>query len=260
MSDAAPPSAPLRIAFLTLFPRMLEAPLGESLLGKAAQKGLVEFTVTDVRDHAHAKHKNVDDTPYGGGAGMVMKPEPLVLAIEAVRARLGDGARVVLLDPQGATFDQATARRFAAGGKLALVCGRYEGVDERVRAYVDEACSVGDFILTGGEFAALCVADAVARLVPGVLGNDASPGEESFAGGLLEYPQYTRPAEFRGAAVPEVLTSGDHEKIRRWRLREALRNTRVRRPDLWEKLAISGQKDDYARLLTAGDIQYIERE
>src|SRR5690606_8908500 len=196
---------------ITLFPRMVESPLRESILGKAIDRGLVEVRVRDLRAHAHDKHQVTDDTPYGGGAGMVMKPEPLVEAIEHARASL-PGGRVVLLDPSGRRFDQAVAREYAAVGKLILVCGRYEGVDERVRPYVDEELSLGDFVLTGGELAALCVVDACARLVPGVLGNEQSAGSESFEQGLLDYPQYTRPPEFRGMRVPEVLLSGDHAR------------------------------------------------
>jgi tRNA (guanine37-N1)-methyltransferase len=243
--------AKLEIEILTLFPRMCEGYLAESILGKARESGLLAVRVTDVREHAEGRHRVTDDAPYGGGAGMVMKPEPLVAAVEAARGRLA-GATVVLLSPRGVTFDQALARRFATHGRLILVCGRYEGVDERVTAAVDMEVSVGDFVLTGGELAALCVADAAARLVPGVLGNEASAGAESFAGedGLLEHPHYTRPPEFRGVKVPEVLLSGDHRRIERWRRRESLRATRERRPDLFERLHL-GEND--LRLIDAGD-------
>ncbi|HWV37847.1 MAG TPA: tRNA (guanosine(37)-N1)-methyltransferase TrmD [Vulgatibacter sp.] len=224
---------------LTLFPRLVEAPLRESILGKAIQRGLVEVRVRDIRDHAHDKHHVTDDTPYGGGAGMVMKPEPLVEAIEAAKEGMDGPCRVVLLDPVGRRFDQALARELHAAGRAVLVCGRYEGYDERVRSYVDEEISLGDFVLTGGELAALCVVDACARLVPGVLGNEESAGAESFEEGLLEYPQYTRPPEFRGAKVPEVLLSGDHAKIARWRRKQALLRTKERRPDLLAKLELS---------------------
>jgi tRNA (guanine37-N1)-methyltransferase len=192
-----------------------------------------------------------DDAPYGGGAGMVMKPEPLTLAIEAARARL-PGALTVLMSPRGTPLDQALARRLAERGRLVLVCGRYEGVDERLRQVVDLEVSVGDFVLTGGELAALCVVDAAARLVPGVLGNEASAGQESFAGedGLLEHPHYTRPPDFRGMRVPEVLLSGDHRRIERWRRREALRVTRERRPDLFARARVT---EEDQRLLDAGD-------
>ena len=243
--------AKLEIEILTLFPRMCEGYLAESILGKARESGLVAMQVTDVRDHAPGKHRVTDDAPYGGGAGMVMKPEPLVDAIEAARGRL-PGATVVLTSPRGVRFDQALARRFAGQGKLILVCGRYEGVDERVMSAVDMEVSIGDFVLTGGEIAALCIADASARLVPGVLGNDASAVAESFGGeeGLLEHPHYTRPPEFRGMKVPEVLLSGDHRRIERWRRRESLRATRQRRPDLFERLRLS---PDDLRLIDAGD-------
>jgi tRNA (guanine37-N1)-methyltransferase len=244
--------ARLEIEILTLFPRMCEGYLAESILGKARESGLLAVRVTDVRDHAPGKHRVTDDAPYGGGAGMVMKPEPLVDAIEAARGRL-PGAAVVLTSPRGVRFDQALARRFAGQGRLILVCGRYEGVDERVMTAVDMEVSLGDFVLTGGELAALCVADAAARLVPGVLGNADSAGAESFAGAeelLLEHPHYTRPPEFRGMRVPEVLLSGDHRRIERWRRRESLRATRERRRDLFERLHLG---EDDLRLIDAGD-------
>jgi len=222
----------LSVEVLTLFPRMIAAPLEESILGKAREKGLLRVQVTDIREFADGKHRVTDDVPYGGGAGMVMKPEPLVAAIEAARQR-GPGARVVLLSPQGPRFNQGKAQELASHGALILVCGRYEGVDERVLRWVDEELSLGDFVLTGGEIAALAVIDAIARLVPGVLGNELSAQSESFSGeGLLEGPQYTRPPEFRGLRVPEVLLSGDHEKIARWREDQAVARTRERRPDL----------------------------
>ncbi|MEW5739132.1 MAG: tRNA (guanosine(37)-N1)-methyltransferase TrmD [Myxococcota bacterium] len=228
----------LRAEILTLFPAMIRGYASESILGKAVEKGLLTVTVTDIRDFAPGKHRNTDDTPYGGGAGMVMKVEPLVGAVEAAKRRLPN-AKVILLSPRGPTFTQGKARALAQAGELILVCGRYEGVDERALLVIDEELSVGDFILTGGELGALCVLDAVARLVPGVLGNAESLATESFESGLLEHPQYTRPAEFRGLAVPEVLQSGDHARIARWRRWHALRLTRERRPDLFEKLELS---------------------
>jgi tRNA (guanine37-N1)-methyltransferase len=221
----------LQIEILTLFPRMVGDPLGESILGKAQARGLVQICVSDIRSHASDKHHTTDDAPYGGGAGMVMKPEPLVAAIEAARARLPQ-APVLLLSPQGRRFDQAYASELCQLGSLVLICGRYEGVDERVRDYVDGELSLGDFVLSGGEFAALAVVDAVARLFPGVLGNEDSPIRESFQEGTLEYPQYTRPAEFRGKRVPEVLLSGDHNRVADWRREQSLVRTRARRPDL----------------------------
>ena len=244
--------AKLEVDILTLFPGTCSGYLGESILGKAHEGGLIEVRVTDIREHAAGKHRVADDAPYGGGAGMVMKPEPLTEAIEASRARL-PGAWVVLMGPRGQRLDQALARRFAEHGRLILVCGRYEGVDERVRAAIDMEVSLGDFVLTGGELAALAVVDAAARLVPGVLGNDASAGAESFATPgepLLEHPHYTRPPEYRGMRVPEILLSGDHRRIERWRRRESLRATRERRPDLFEKLRLT-ERD--LRLIDAGD-------
>jgi len=243
--------AKLEVEILTLFPRMCAGYLGESILGKAQEGGLLSVRVQDIREHAEGRHRVCDDAPYGGGAGMVMKPEPLTLAIEAARARL-PGALTVLMSPRGARLDQALARRLAGQGRLVLVCGRYEGVDERVLQAVDLEVSVGDFVLTGGELAALCVVDAAARMVPGVLGNEASAGQESFAGEdrVLEHPHYTRPPDFRGMKVPEVLLSGDHRRIERWRRREALRVTRERRPDLFER---AGLTEADQRLLDAGD-------
>ncbi len=241
----------LQVEILTLFPRMCEGYLAESILGKARESGLLEARVTDVREHAEGRHRVTDDAPYGGGAGMVMKPEPLTAAIEAARARL-PGALAVLTSPRGARLDQPLARRLSEHGRLILVCGRYEGVDERVMRAIDMEVSVGDFVLTGGELAALCVVDAAARLVPGVLGNEASAGAESFADaeGLLEHPHYTRPPEFRGMKVPEVLLSGDHRRIERWRRRESLRATRERRPDLFARLHLS---ETDLRLIDAGE-------
>lgn len=222
----------LSVEVLTLFPRMIAAPLEESILGKAREKGLLRVRVTDIRGFAEGKHRVTDDVPYGGGAGMVMKPEPLVAAIEAARGR-EPAARVALMSPQGARFDQRKAEDFARRGALILVCGRYEGVDERVLRWVDEEISIGDFVLNGGEVAALAVIEAAARLIPGVLGNELSTHAESFSGeGLLEGPQYTRPPEFRGMKVPEVLLSGDHGKIAQWRKEQAVARTRERRPDL----------------------------
>src|SRR5438270_13090818 len=229
---------------------MVAGPLAESLLGKAQEKGLLRARVVDVRDFAQGKHRVTDDVPYGGGAGMVMKPEPLVSAIEAAR-QISPGAHVVLLTPQGARFDQRKAEELARRKRLVLVCGRYEGVDERVLSYVDEELSLGDFVLQGGEVAALAVIEAVARLVPGVLGNEESAASESFAGEMmLEGPQYTRPPEFRGAGVPQALLSGGHARIARWRRRQALLRTRECRPDLFEKLRLSAED---LRLLERGE-------
>jgi tRNA (guanine37-N1)-methyltransferase len=232
--------ATLRIEILTLFPRTCEGYLAESVLGKARERGVLEVVVTDIRGFAGGVHRVADDAPYGGGAGMVMKAEPILDAIAAARAHPGSG-RTVLMSPRGVPLSQALAAELAGAGNLVLICGRYEGVDERVSLAVDLEVSVGDFVLTGGELAALCVADAAARLVPGVLGNQASSGAESFAGQiqLLEHPQYTRPASVRGVGVPEVLLSGDHRRVERWRRRESLRITRERRPDLFARATLS---------------------
>jgi len=223
---------------------MIEPYIGESILGRARNAGLLEVVTHDFREWAEGKHRQVDDSPFGGGQGMVLKPEPLVAAIEAVRGDGEDRAPVVLLTPQGGRFGPTVAERFAALPRLVLVCGRYEGVDERVReGWIDEEISVGDYVLTGGELAALVVIDATARKLPGVLGNDASNADESFEDGLLEYPQYTRPREFRGRVVPEVLLSGDHGKVDRWRAERSLERTRQRRPDLLDEVARSDAEE-----------------
>lgn len=229
---------PFGAEIVTLFPGMLTGYLSESILGKAIHKGLLSVTVTDLRDFAPGKHRVTDDAPYGGGAGMVMKVEPLVGAIEAARARL-PSAPVFLLSPRGPTFTQRRARQFAEQGSIILICGRYEGVDERVMPFIDGELSLGDFVLTGGELGALVVIDAVARLIPGVLGNDESAQTESFESGLLEHPHYTRPPEWRGMKVPEVLQSGDHTKIAAWRQLESLTLTQQRRPDLFSKYELT---------------------
>ncbi|MBC7358961.1 MAG: tRNA (guanosine(37)-N1)-methyltransferase TrmD [Desulfacinum sp.] len=237
---------------LTIFPGIFESPLRESILGKACQRGILTVRLHNIRDYALDKHQMTDDRPFGGGEGMVMKPEPIVAALEAV-SPLGPPPHVVLLSPQGRLFTQDVARRFRTMPRLVLVCGRYEGVDERVAEhFVDEEISIGDFILTGGELAALVIVDAVARLLPGVLGNEASPEAESFAEPVLEHPHYTRPQDFRGYKVPEVLLSGNHERIRRWRRMQALARTRARRPDLFSRLVLSEEDrkllDEYDRL------------
>ncbi len=219
---------------VTLFPEFFTSPLSSTMLDKGRERGAIDFSVIDVRDFAHDRHRVTDDTPYGGGQGMVMKVGPLVEAIESAAAG-GARPRRILLTPRGRVFDGEQAERLASESALVLVCGRYEGVDERVSAVVDEEISIGDFVLSGGEPAALIVIDAVSRLVPGVLGCAQSAAEESFSDGLLEFPQYTRPAEYRGVAVPEVLLSGDHGKIARWRRREALRRTLEWRPELLER-------------------------
>lgn len=225
---------------VTLFPELFASVIDASMLKKGRERGALQFTFHDVRSFATDKHRVTDDTPYGGGQGMVMKPEPLIAAIAAAGSGAGRPHRV-LLCPQGAVLDQPRARALAARDALVLVCGRYEGIDERVRAHVDEELSVGDYILSGGEIAAIAVIDAVARLVPGVLGCAQSAEDESFRGGLLEYPQYTRPPEFGGVSVPEILLSGDHQAIARWRRHESLRRTWERRPDLLEEAELSAE-------------------
>ncbi len=227
---------------LTLFPGIFESPLNESLIKKAREKGLLEFNIVNIRDFASDIHHTCDDAPFGGGAGMVMKAPPVHDAIEHVR-RQDAKARFVLLTPHGRRFDQKLAARLSLIPHLALICGRYEGVDERIHFLVDEELSIGDFVLSGGESAALVVVDAVSRLVPGVLGNEESPADESFIQGLLEYPQYTRPREFIGMEAPEVLLSGNHEEIRKWRRKESLKRTILRRPDLMERFQPSREDE-----------------
>ncbi|HEU5348329.1 MAG TPA: tRNA (guanosine(37)-N1)-methyltransferase TrmD [Ktedonobacterales bacterium] len=225
----------MRFDIFTLFPEMFRGPLDESILARARERGLLEIVLHNPRDVTTDRHHIVDDYPYGGGAGMVMKPEPLFTAVE----RLAPSGLVILLSPQGRIFTQEMARRLAREPQITLVCGHYEGVDERVREYlVSDEISVGDFVLTGGELAAMVVVDAVARLLPGVLAA-GSTEEESHTAGLLEYPHYTRPAEFRGWRVPDVLLSGNHAAIARWRRKESLRRTRARRPDLFALLELT---------------------
>ena len=224
----------MRFSVITLFPEIFESPLAHSILKRARDKNLVSVDLVDLRGYARDRHRTTDDYPYGGGQGMVLKPEPLIEAIEDSRRRLED-PRVILLSPRGKVFDQEAALAISRRRDVVLVCGRYEGVDERVVGYVDELLSIGDYTLSGGEVPALAVIDSVARLVPGVLGNDRSAREDSFADGLLEYPQYTRPAEYRGMEVPEVLLSGDHEAVWRWRRKMSVETTARLRPDLLAK-------------------------
>lgn len=220
----------LEIDVLTLFPEMVEAPLRASIPGRIQEQGLATIRPHDLRQWGLGRHRTVDDSPYGGGAGMVMRPEPIAAGIDAVRR---DDSLVILLDPGGEVFGQTRAHDLATRSHLVLVCARYEGVDERVRALVDLELSIGDYVLTGGELPALVVIDAVIRLLPGAI-DPQSTAEESFTAGLLEYPQYTRPPSFRGAAVPAILTSGDHGAVARWRAEQARERTRLRRPDLVE--------------------------
>lgn len=227
----------MKISIVTIFPRMFDGVLQESILKRAREKGLVEFQVVDLRDFSGDKHKSVDDYSYGGGPGMVMKPEPFFRAVEHLQQEYPEPAHVILTTPQGSRFDQEKAHELAAKAGIIILCGHYEGVDERVREHlVQEEISVGDYVLTGGEIPAMAIMDAVTRLLPGVL-PEASLEEESFSRGLLEYPQYTRPQSFRGLEVPEVLLSGDHARIKKWREDEARRRTARRRPDLLDDRA-----------------------
>ena len=223
----------MRIDVLSVLPRMVEEAFREGVVGRAIEAGVLEFKVWNLRDFAEGKYQQTDDAPFGGGAGMVMKPEPILKGVRAIREDADVEPLKVLLTPQGRLFDQATARRFSRAPRMLLICGRYEGVDERVRDHlVDREVSVADVVVSGGEIPALLVIDAVARRVPGVLGAEDSLAEESFDDGLLEYPQYTRPRDFRGWGVPPVLLSGDHGAVARWRRGERVRRTRQRRPDL----------------------------
>jgi tRNA (guanine37-N1)-methyltransferase len=235
----------MRIDVVTIFPEVFPGPLGAGILGRAQERGLLELGVWDLRTFTENRHRTVDGTPYGGGVGMVMKPEPFVRAVEAIRAaRPGDAGPVLLTSPQGALFSQARAQALAQHPHLVILCGRYEGVDERVVEVLGaEEVSIGDYVLSGGELAAMVIIEVVARLLPGVVGDEASVAGDSFSTSVLDYPQYTRPAEFRGRTVPEVLLSGHHEEIRRWRKRESLRRTLERRPDLIDEAAL----DDEAR-------------
>jgi len=225
---------------VTIFPAMVEAALAEGVIGRARQRGLIDIKVRDLRDYTVDRHSVVDDVPYGGGPGMVMKPEPLFRAVEAIAAERGRPSAVVLMTPQGQRFTHAEAERLAGLERIVVICGRYEGIDERVaEALVTDEISIGDYVLTGGELPALVVLDAVARLQPGVVGDEQSVAGDSFARGMLDHPHYTRPAVFRGLAVPDVLLSGHHGEIERWRRRERLRRTLERRPDLLDEAALT---------------------
>jgi tRNA (guanine37-N1)-methyltransferase len=240
----------LRIDLVTIFPRMLEAPLSDGIVQRAREAGLVEIRVHDLRDFTDDRHRSVDDAPFGGGPGMVMKPEPIARALESIRggAPAQDGEAVVLLSPRGRRFDQQAAVRYAGLRRLVLLCGRYEGIDERVaERLATEELSLGDFVLTGGETAALAVVEATVRLVPGALGDEGSAESDSFADGLLDWPHYTRPAEWRGHAVPPVLLSGDHGRVRRWRRKQALRATLERRPELLAAARLSAEDEALLR-------------
>jgi tRNA (guanine37-N1)-methyltransferase len=235
----------LEIELLTLFPEMVEGPLGASIPGRIQERGLATIRVHDLRNWGIGRHRSVDDAPYGGGAGMILRPEPVADALDALRR---PDSTVILLDPAGETFGQARAHDLAGRSHLVFICPRYEGVDERIRAMVDLELSIGDYVLTGGELPALVIVDAVIRLLPGAI-DAASTAEESFASGLLEYPQYTRPPSFRGQDVPAILAGGDHGAVRRWRLRESLRRTLDRRPDLLESREESAEERSMLREL-----------
>lgn len=243
----------MKFQILTLFPAMFQGPLTESILRRGVESGAISVDLHNIRDFALDRHRTVDDAPYGGGAGMVMKVEPLAACIEAVKAQ-APRARVILTSPRGEPFTQAVARELAAEAGLIILCGRYEGIDERVRElYVDRELSIGDFVLTGGELAAMVIVDAVSRLIPGVLGSEESALDESFSDGLLEYPQYTRPPEFRGLTVPPVLLSGNHREIDRWRRQQALLQTMQRRPELLTRARLSREDEKYLSGI-AGDV------
>ncbi|HWI49108.1 MAG TPA: tRNA (guanosine(37)-N1)-methyltransferase TrmD [Rummeliibacillus sp.] len=239
----------MNIHVLSLFPEMFSGVFGSSILKKAQEKEAVKLSVTDFREFSNNKHAQVDDYPYGGGAGMVLKPEPLFNAVEALVAD-GKKPRIILMCPQGERYTQAKAEELAQEEDLVFVCGHYEGYDERIREFlVTDELSIGDFVLTGGELAAMTIVDSVVRLLPGVLGNDDSPVLDSFSTGLLEHPHYTRPADFRGMKVPDVLVSGNHAKIEQWRMEQSLKRTFDRRPDLLEHIELTPEQQKYLNKL-----------
>ena len=243
----------MKFDIVTIFPRMIDAALAEGVVSRGIATGVLDVKVHDLRDHTTDRHRSVDDVPYGGGPGMVMKPEPLVKAVADIRSRRGTPEAVILLSPQGERFTQTEAARLSRLSHIALLCGRYEGMDERVPELVGaREISLGDFVVSGGELPAMIIVDAVSRLIPGVVGDEQSVAEDSFARGLLDYPHYTRPAEFAGLKVPDVLLSGHHADVRRWRKKAALARTLDRRPDLIERAAL----DDEDRAL----LEEIEKE
>ena len=232
----------MKFDIVTIFPGMVSAPLAEGVVGRAIERGLIDVSVHDLREFTTDRHRVVDDMPFGGGPGMVMKPEPFFRAVERIQAERGQPRAIVLTTPDGPKLTHAVAERLRDAGHVAILCGRYEGVDERVRAHLaTEEISIGDYVLSGGELPALVIVDAVARLVPGVVGDEQSVARDTFARGLLDFPQYTRPAEFGGHTVPPVLLSGHHREIERWRRREALARTLARRPDLLEGLELDAE-------------------
>jgi tRNA (guanine37-N1)-methyltransferase len=233
----------MRIDIITIFPKMVEAGLGEGIVARARTRGLLDIVVHDLRDYTTDKHKVVDDVAFGGGPGMVMKPEPLFAAVDGIRTTRGEVAAVLLTSPAGRRFSLADARRLAVSGQFVVICGRYEGVDDRVRQHLaTEEVSIGDYVLSGGELPALVIVDAVCRLVPGVVGDEQSVHADSFTRGLLDYPHFTRPAEFRGHRVPDVLLSGHHAEIERWRKREALARTWRQRPDVIDESTLDADE------------------
>lgn len=234
----------MRIDVLTLFPRMFDGPLGESIIGKAREKGLLDIRVSNFRDYSDNKHQTVDDYPYGGGAGMLLKVQPIHANLAAIEAEQPiEKKRIILLDPAGKPFNQKMAEEFANEEQLIFICGHYEGYDERIRSLVTDEVSLGDYVLTGGELGAMVMIDATVRLLPDVLGNQTSAQTDSHSTGLLEHPQYTRPAEFAEMKVPEVLTNGNHKLIAEWQLKESLRRTYLRRPDMLEKLPLTPEME-----------------
>ena len=234
---------------VTIFPAMLEQPLAAGVLGRAIERGTLDVKVRDLRDFTTDRHRVVDDVPYGGGPGMVLKPDPIFRALDAIEAERGTPLTVVMMSPQGRRFTQAQAQRLSGLAHVVLLCGRYEGFDDRVRERVTEEMSIGDYVLTGGELPALVILDAVARFVPGVVGDGQSVVEDSFSRGLLDFPQFTRPPEIADLRVPDVLLSGNHAEIRRWRKREALSRTLERRPDLLDEAALDDEEREMLREL-----------
>ncbi|WP_035053256.1 tRNA (guanosine(37)-N1)-methyltransferase TrmD [Carnobacterium pleistocenium] len=236
----------MKIDVLTLFPRMFQGPLNESIIGKAIEKDLLQVNVMNFRDYTDNKHQNVDDYPYGGGAGMLLKAQPIFAAMDAINENSSTTKkRVILLDPAGVPFTQSVAEELAEEEHLVFICGHYEGYDERIRTLITDEISLGDYVLTGGELGAMVIIDATVRLLPEVLGNDQSAKTDSHSTGLLEHPQYTRPAEYRGMKVPDVLISGNHKKIKEWQDKESIRRTIERRPDMLETVLLSADQQKY---------------
>lgn len=242
----------MRIDVITIFPAMFAGPMDESIIRRARETGLLDLRIVNLRDFAHDRHKTVDDRPFGGGPGMVLKPEPIFEAVESIAT---EDSYIILLSASGRLFNQEVAKELSKKKHLILICGSYEGVDERVSEYLaDEELSIGDYILTNGALPAMVVIDAITRLLPGALGDEKSASEESFESGLLEYPHYTRPAEFRGWKVPEVLLSGNHREIEKWRREQAIKRTMERRPDLFAKFQLKCKEQNYTQELTKNSI------